>query len=135
MIHLLQVNPSSGEPIYQQLTEQIKRLIAAGVLLEGDELPSVRQVASSLSINPMTVSRSYQMLLSEGLVIRPRGQKMRVAQAQVSDEQARSEMLQPLVDDLVKQAKQLQLDLTKVQALLAQSWHGAARAPSDETDK
>ncbi len=135
MIHLLQVNPSSGEPIYQQLTEQIKRLIAAGVLLAGDELPSVRQVASSLSINPMTVSRSYQMLLSEGLVLRPRGQKMRVAEAQVSDEQARSKMLQPLVDDLVEQAKQLQLDLIKVQTLIAQSWHGAAHAPSDKTDK
>ncbi|MCE2594601.1 GntR family transcriptional regulator [Motilimonas cestriensis] len=133
MIHLLQVNPSSGEPIYQQLTEQIKRLIAAGVLLEGDELPSVRQVASSLSINPMTVSRSYQMLLSEGLVLRPRGQKMRVAQAQASDEQARSEMLQPLVDDLVKQAKQLQLELSAVQSLLAQSWNSVT-IPSDDAD-
>ncbi len=132
-MHLLQVNPSSGEPIYQQFTEQIKRLIAAGVLLEGDELPSVRQVASSLSINPMTVSRSYQMLLSEGLVLRPRGQKMRVAQAKASDEQARSEMLQPLVEDLVKQAKQLQLELSAVQSLLAQSWNSAT-TPSNDAD-
>ena len=122
MIHLLQVNPNSGEPIYLQLTDQVTRLIVGGELKPGDELPSVREVAKSLAINPMTVSRSYQTLLTNGLVIRPRGQKMRIAESQKTATQDKLIMLKPLADDLIQQAKELKIDLSELQDLIQNNW-------------
>ncbi|PKF60797.1 GntR family transcriptional regulator [Psychromonas sp. psych-6C06] len=122
MIHRLHIKPNSGEPIYLQLTEQISRLIAAGELIAGDELPSVRDVAKSLAVNPMTVSKSYQALLAKELVVRPRGQKMRVAEIQQSALEDKLCMLLPLTEQLVEQAKELKIDLEKLQALIQQSW-------------
>jgi GntR family transcriptional regulator len=122
VIHLLQVNPNSGEPIYSQLTDQVTRLIVGGELKPGDELPSVREVAKSLAINPMTVSRSYQTLLTNGLVIRPRGQKMRIAESQKTATQDKLIMLKPLADDLIQQAKELKIDLSELQDLIQNNW-------------
>lgn len=122
MIHLLQIKPNSGEPIYLQITDQITRLIAGGELKPGDELPSVREVAKSLAINPMTVSKSYQTLLTKRLVIRPRGQKMRVAESTKTAMQDKLIMLAPLTDDLIQQAKELKVDLTELQQLIQKKW-------------
>ena len=51
-----------ARPIYAQIVEQFKRQIQAGVLREGDKLPSVRELASELAINPNTIQRAYQRL-------------------------------------------------------------------------
>jgi GntR family transcriptional regulator len=57
-----QVNPSSGMPIYRQLMDQVRALVASGRLAEGDLLPSVRQVGQDLQVNQMTVSKAYSLL-------------------------------------------------------------------------
>ena len=79
MLELLNVNPSSGEPIYKQLHEQVVRLIVGGQLQVEDVLPSVRQIAEHLAVNPMTVSRAIQQLVDQGWLERRRGQATRVA--------------------------------------------------------
>lgn len=61
------------EPIYWQLKERTIAMILDGTLAEGDALPSVRAVASDLQLNPITVSKSYQALVDEGLVEKRRG--------------------------------------------------------------
>ena len=78
--HLFELHPSSGVPIYRQLVDQVRALVAGGKLKPGDLLPSVRQVAQAAEINPMTVSKAYSRLEVEGLVERVRGQGMRVLQ-------------------------------------------------------
>ncbi|MCC5854032.1 MAG: GntR family transcriptional regulator, partial [Alkalimonas sp.] len=50
---MFSINPSSGEPIYRQLTVQIKRMVAGGQLRAGDALPSVRELAAHYAVNPM----------------------------------------------------------------------------------
>ena len=65
-----QVNTSSGVPIYRQLMDQVRALVASGRLAEGDLLPPVRQVAQDLQINQMTVSKAYSLLEREGVVER-----------------------------------------------------------------
>ncbi len=65
MLELLNVNPSSGDPIYRQLSEQIIHLIVGGQLPEETVLPSVRQMAEHLAVNPMTVSRAVQQLVEQ----------------------------------------------------------------------
>ena len=97
---LLTVQPTAPEPIYRQIVEQLRRLIAGGQLVAGDPLPSVRDVAGFHAINPMTVSRAYYQLEAEGLLTRLRGKGMAVAdsaQAPLSPER-RLERLQPQLD-------------------------------------
>jgi GntR family transcriptional regulator len=57
-VHLFTVVTGSSEPLYRQLMGQVQRLVAGGQLGAGDELPSVRDLAEQLTINPMTVSKA-----------------------------------------------------------------------------
>jgi GntR family transcriptional regulator len=113
-----QVSPSSGVPIYRQLMDQVRMLVASGRLAEGDLLPSVRQVAQDLQVNQMTVSKAYSFLERDGVVERIRGQGMRVnqksAKGTVKDRQTE---LRPLLEQVA--AKAYQLALTREQVLAA----------------
>ena len=65
MIHL---DYRDARPIYSQITDGFRQQILAGVLQEGDKLPSVRELASSLTINPNTIQRAYRELEAEGWI-------------------------------------------------------------------
>ena len=58
----LHVNPANGLPIYQQIVDQVRRAVAIGVLKPGEQLPTVKQLAKDLVVNPATVSRSLREL-------------------------------------------------------------------------
>ncbi|MCY4128466.1 MAG: GntR family transcriptional regulator [Gammaproteobacteria bacterium] len=75
------LNPSSSVPIYQQIVNQCRKLVAGGQLKPGDKLPSVRMIATDLGINPMTVSKAYSLLDQTGVVVRQRGLGMVVAES------------------------------------------------------
>ena len=62
------INTGSNTPIYQQLTHQVRHAVAAGKLVVGDQLPSVRVLAEELVVNPNTVARAYAELTREGLL-------------------------------------------------------------------
>src|SRR5262249_40749447 len=62
------LNPASGMPLYLQLMEQMKHAIETGSIRAGEQLPSVRQMAEQLMINPNTVVRAYRELESEGVI-------------------------------------------------------------------
>ena len=64
---------NDSQPIYWQLKERTVAMILDGTLAEGEALPSVRNVAAELQLNPITVSKSYQALVEEGLVEKRRG--------------------------------------------------------------
>ena len=64
---------NDSQPIYWQLKERTVAMILDGTLAEGEPLPSVRNVASEFQLNPITVSKSYQALVDEGLVEKRRG--------------------------------------------------------------
>ncbi len=64
---------NDSQPIYWQLKERTVAMILDGTLDEGDALPSVRNVASNFQLNPITVSKSYQALVDDGLVEKRRG--------------------------------------------------------------
>jgi GntR family transcriptional regulator len=110
------VHASSGVPIYRQLVDQVEALVAGGRLRPGDVVPSVRQVATALGINPMTVSKAWGRLESDGVLIRDRGRGMVVAARQEPASLAdRRVEVQPLVDRAVTHA--LHLGLTPAQLL------------------
>lgn len=121
MLEFINVNPSSGEPIYKQLHEQIVRLIVGGQLQVEDVLPSVRQIAEHLAVNPMTVSRAIQQLVDQGWLERRRGQATRVALR--ADTTASSvSLLEPQLDALLSQAKQLGVSLSELKQLMDERW-------------
>lgn len=70
---LIRVDPQSPEPIFEQVVYQVKGLVAHGDLVEGDRLPSVRELAKQIAINPNTVFRAYQVLEQDGLIVRRQG--------------------------------------------------------------
>src|ERR1035437_5619077 len=122
MIHmdpllLISVSPTSGVPIYRQLIDQIRSLVASKRLPAGQFLPSVRQLAQTLQINPMTISKAYSLLERDGLVELLRGQGMRVKNPTPDPApiKQRREALLPLLRQVAANA--YQLDLTKQQVL------------------
>jgi GntR family transcriptional regulator len=74
-----QIHTGSAEPIYRQLMDQLRRRVAAGQWRAGQELPSVRELALELAVHPMTISKAYSMLETEGLLQRRRGLPMVIA--------------------------------------------------------
>ncbi|WP_076414167.1 GntR family transcriptional regulator [Shewanella sp. UCD-KL12] len=122
MLELINVNPSSGEPIYRQLSEQIVRLIVGGQLETDQVLPSVRQMAEHLSVNPMTVSRAVQQLVEQGWLERRRGQPTRVAKRESCEPTSSAQLLKPQVDDLLSQAKQLGISQQELKKLIDSCW-------------
>lgn len=108
---LLTIQPTAAEPIYRQIADQLRRLIAGGQLTSGETLPSVREVAGFHAINPMTVSRAYSLAESEGLLERLRGKGMVVAARRGGgdSEAERLQLLEPALLDLRRKAQELEL--------------------------
>lgn len=104
---------NDSQPIYWQLKERTIAMILDGTLSEGDALPSVRSVASEFQLNPITVSKSYQALVDEGLVEKRRGLGMFVcdgARAQLIKTE-RDKFIQEEWPAMLNRIEQLGLDL------------------------
>jgi len=124
------LQPHSGVPLYRQLYEQIRRMVASGQLATGAVLPSIRDLAVRHAINPMTVSKVYARLESEGVLERNRGKPMTVA-PQRRAQTARSTRLDTLglpLEQLVLAARQLELDLDDVLEALRTKWENGDAA-------
>jgi GntR family transcriptional regulator len=74
----LPVDPASGLPVYRQIMDQVRRTIVAGHLAAGEKLPSIRELAATLQINPLTVGKAYGELERSGLIEMRRGLGMYV---------------------------------------------------------
>ncbi len=118
------LNPQSGVPIYRQLLEQVRRMVASGQLQPGAALPSVRELAVAHAVNPMTISKAYTLLEAEGLLERNRGKPMTVASQSRAHSQLpkRLQQLEPLVDQVVLAARQLQLSEAELMKALRRKW-------------
>ncbi len=133
---LLQMDHHSGQPIYRQVIDQIRRQIVARQLCAGEQLPSVRDLAGQLRVNPMTISKAYSLLEMEGWLERRRGVGLFVAA--LGKEKAgrtRAEMLEEVLTDAVVTAVQLGIPPEQVRDMLAklyQKYDSRMRRPKDE---
>src|ERR1700704_4712174 len=95
----------SGVPVYRQIIDQLMGGIAAGVLAGGDQLPTVRQVAVDLSINPNTVVRAYREMEIRGVLETQQGTGTFISHQKVRrDEVERERQLNQLVSEFVSRA-------------------------------
>ena len=74
------LNNSSGQPFYEQIVQQVKRLVQTGRLQEGDPLPSMRQLAKDLRVSVITTKRAYEELERDGFIQTVAGKGSFVAQ-------------------------------------------------------
>lgn len=124
MKYYFQISPTSGVPIYRQIIDQINTMVATGRLKEGTFIPSVRQVAKELEVNPMTVSKAYSLLEREGVLEMVRGQGMKISRVKESKRhlaQRESDMI-PLLREVVIKGRQLSLSQDKILELLRSLW-------------
>jgi GntR family transcriptional regulator len=133
-----EIQPSSGVPIYRQIMDQVRALVASRRLREGDLLPSIRELAGELGVNMMTVSKAYNRLDVEKILERVRGTGMRVRAIPVSGGvRERQKELAPLAEALVTRGQQLHLSsrhiLGSVKSVLKerQSWHNRSSTSAD----
>lgn len=122
---------NDNQPIYWQLKERTVAMILDGTLKEGDALPSVRTVAAEFQLNPITVSKSYQALVDEGLVEKRRGLGMFVREGARKQLLAseRDRFLSEEWPAMVNRIEQLGLDADSLLAELAEK-HKSKTRPS-----
>jgi GntR family transcriptional regulator len=70
---LLNVDPNDSRPVFRQITDEVQRCVAVGVLKAGEPLPAVRVLAAQLKVNPNTVQHAYRTMEQEGIVYVKRG--------------------------------------------------------------
>ena len=111
----LRIDTKSGVPFYRQIIEQVKFAIARGDLLPGDQLPTVRQLAVDLSINPNTVIRAYRELEIGGTLETHQGSGTFVGQEKPEvDELERQRMLDQILTELLARASSYGFTLNEV---------------------
>ena len=103
---LIHINFRDARPIYQQVKEGFCRLILSGALPPGYRLPSVRELASSLSINPNTIQRAYRELEQEGYTVSVPGKGSFVCEGDQAARKRRQELLEQF-DGLTLELEQL----------------------------
>ena len=127
---LFRVEASSPVPIYAQIVGQVRSAVAAGELVAGDALPSVRQLAGELRVNPNTVAQAYRELEREGITYVQRGQGTFVAEMLPARRDAeREELARSLVDRMLEDAFRLGLTPAEVRETLDRSLARAAGEP------
>jgi len=115
----IHISSTDGVPIYMQIVQQVRRLVAGGELNPGDELPSIRALADQLLVNPNTVARAYRDLEVAGVVTSSRGLGTYVAEtdSQMAHDEKRAVLIER-VDALLIESRQLQIPLDEVFEIL-----------------
>ncbi len=120
MLHF-QIDPHSGIPVYRQLMDQIKYYVAGGTLRSGDQLPSIRELAQSLAVNPTTIVKAYTELGHEEVIQMRHGKGAFVAEGAVHrSEEQREKALRRLAKQLAVEAVQMGATFEEVTQVLNQ---------------
>ena len=117
------IDPDNGVAIYDQIARQVKYAVAKGALRVGELVPSVRELALKLAVNPNTVARAYRDLQDEGVLETLRGEGLRVArQALERSCKARKKHLEDRVRFVVMEAQQSGFEQADFFKLVQDEW-------------
>lgn len=135
-----QVDQKSGIPIYIQIMDQIKHLIASGVLQAGQQLPTIRELAVNLTINLHTVAHAYAELEREGFLTIQRGRGTFITNGHTGKEleDLRVQKLQALVENMFAEVLHLGYEADEVEHALAvqiEQWRTTAEQPATDKEK
>ncbi|MSU34052.1 MAG: GntR family transcriptional regulator [Pedosphaera sp.] len=128
----LQIDPRSGVPVYRQMMDQMKYYVAGGTLRPGDQLPSIRELALALSVNPTTVVKAYTELERDGVITMKHGRGAFVAAdaARLTNEE-QVEALRRSAKHLAVEAAQMHVPSPKVVRVVCEELEALG---ADKTD-
>lgn len=116
---IISIDATNGLAIYDQIVRQIKFAIASEVVLPGELIPSVREMAKQTAVNPNTVSRAYRELQSESILEVVRGTGLQVTQDAVKQcRKDRQGLIQERLRAVLEEAQQSQLDVDDIRQLI-----------------
>jgi GntR family transcriptional regulator len=114
-----QIDFNDTLPIYDQVVRQIKFAVAGGVLKEGELVPSVRELARELTINPNTVAKAYHRLQDDGVLTAVRGTGLAVAaEAARRCREERVELIRSRLGQVLAEARQSRIEPAKLRTLV-----------------
>ncbi len=132
---MIRIDTSSFVPIYEQIKEQLKLRIAARILKSHDPLPSIRELATELLINPNTVARAYREMEREGFIYTQKGRG-----SFVSDDsfflisKKRTDILNKIFDDAIEKAKRFELAPNEIKKLFQQRLNSVYKDIAEDSD-
>ncbi len=116
---MISLNYRDSRPIYEQIKDGLRKLIVTGAMAPDEKLPSVRSLATQLSINPNTIQRAYNELENEGYIYSVPG-KGSFAAGNAGADEARRKELKDKVRELVAELRYLGVSQEELQALVAE---------------
>jgi GntR family transcriptional regulator len=111
---LIRIDEKDSRPIYQQIVDEVRRALVTGSLRAEDPLPSVRQLAGEIKVNPNTVQQAYRELEREGVVYVRRGQGTFVAAVKEGSSRARTQLALSLAQRALREAYRHGLDVEEL---------------------
>lgn len=122
------INPSDPAPIWRQIEEGVRRLVTLGALTPGSAVPSVRDLARDLRVNPNTVARAYQRLTEGGVLIVKRGEGTYVSEAPAQRKKSeKSEMLRDAAIRYASAAIAAEAELAEAEEALRHAFERVVR--------
>jgi GntR family transcriptional regulator len=131
MLGLLDIDPTAAAPIWRQIEDGMRRLVASGALPVGTAVPSVRELARELRVNPATVSKAYQRLTADGALEVRRGEGTYVAERPAGAQAAeRERILEASAARFVEAARSMGVTENEAIAAISAAW----REINDDAD-
>lgn len=122
LIDFSKINFNNKEPVYIQMASFIKRQILLGNIQSGEELPSRRELAALLGINPNTVQKAYRMMEGEGYVVTVGNTGSVVFVDDKIHAAIENELTKGMVNDFVRSAKELNMPFKRIIDLISEVW-------------
>ncbi len=128
---MIKIEPKSFIPIYEQIKKEIKRNISLGNLKSNEPLPSIRDMAAELIVNPNTVARAYRELEMEGFIYKKKAKGSYISEDSPSlIKKERSEILNQVFDEAIGEAKKFNLKSDDMKRLFDKRLHTADKTAS-----
>ena len=115
---MIKINPTSFIPIYAQVKQQLKSRISLGILGPDEPLPSIRDMATSLIINPNTVARAYRELEQEGYIYTRKGKGCYISKnSQALIKKEKETIVARILDEAINEAQKYEKDNKKIKRI------------------
>ena len=114
---------TDGIPIYLQIIRHIKQGIVAGIIIDGDELPSRRVLSALLGVNPNTIQKAYKILEEEGFIQSHSGAKSYMSLSEEKIQEISKELLENDARNAVNTLKQMGITMAEAISLIEKYWN------------
>lgn len=135
MISFSDFVPDGQSPIYQQIVLYIQRGLAAGLIQDGDELPSRRALSALLGVNPNTVQKSYRLLEEAGIIASTPGAKSCVTTTSAQNDRIRARLLEDQARAVVCAMRQMRVSKAEALAAIERLWEETPPDPAAQNEK